>query len=353
MQLIVVMEHKETGCQQPEGPILCINNCGFFGSAATMNMCSKCHKEMIMKQEHSQLAASSIDSIVNGGDGGKGPIIAATVEVAVAQVEEKTIVVQPPFVAETSEAAAIIPKAKEGPNRCATCRKRVGLTGFNCRCGNMYCALHRYSDKHDCQFDYQTAARDAIAKANPVVKAEKLEKIWRGQWGTKWVAICKIQSCIFAALSLNIPFLFAATSLSRSTLWCSRILAAARSHPQSSPKWFACWLCCVSLFSYSWWFQSVLWHFHLGSSVMYYCLMRVTFQSVIVISNGLQYFLLSLFFCSVGFCDISFMPLPVSHSTNLFCDLMCACDSIQRTKDQEGVLMVLRQCSVMFKYLVL
>ncbi|MBO8589735.1 hypothetical protein INN88_14135 [Staphylococcus aureus] len=51
------------------------------------------------------------------------------------------------------------------------------MTGFNCRCGNLFCAAHRYSDKHDCLFDYQTAARDAIAKANPVVKAEKLDKI--------------------------------------------------------------------------------------------------------------------------------------------------------------------------------
>ncbi|XP_052158365.1 zinc finger A20 and AN1 domain-containing stress-associated protein 8 [Oryza glaberrima] len=171
------MEHKETGCQQPEGPILCINNCGFFGSTATMNMCSKCHKEMIMKQEQAKLAASSIDSIVNGGDSGKEPIIAGHAEVAVAQVEVKTLVAQPAEIAGPSEGVTVNPKGSEGPNRCSTCRKRVGLTGFNCRCGNLYCAMHRYSDKHDCQFDYRTAARDAIAKANPVVKAEKLDKI--------------------------------------------------------------------------------------------------------------------------------------------------------------------------------
>jgi len=144
-----------------------------------MNMCSKCHKDMITKEEQAKLAASSFDSIVNGGDGGKGPVVvvAASAEVAVAQVEAKTLVVQPTDVAGTSEAVAVSPKRKEGPNRCSTCRKRVGLTGFNCRCGNMYCSVHRYSDKHDCQFDYRTAARDAIAKANPVVKAEKLDKI--------------------------------------------------------------------------------------------------------------------------------------------------------------------------------
>ena len=39
-----------------------------------------------------------------------------------------------------------------------------------------FCDVHRYSDKHNCPFDYHTAARDAISKANPIVKVEKLNK---------------------------------------------------------------------------------------------------------------------------------------------------------------------------------
>lgn len=173
------MDHDETGCQAaPEGPILCINNCGFFGSAATMNMCSKCHKDIMLKQEQAKLAASSIGSIVNGSSSSnENESVAATVDVQVSSVEPKSVSVEPSFSfgfgsGESSEA-----KPKEGPNRCTSCNKRVGLTGFNCRCGNLFCAVHRYSDKHGCPFDYRTAARDAIAKANPVVKAEKLDKI--------------------------------------------------------------------------------------------------------------------------------------------------------------------------------
>ncbi|KAK2971147.1 hypothetical protein RJ640_008571 [Escallonia rubra] len=67
-------------------------------------------------------------------------------------------------------------KRKEGSNRCSTCRKRVGLTTFNYRCGNMFCSVHRYSGKHGCTFDCRATPRDAIVGAKLVVKAQKSTK---------------------------------------------------------------------------------------------------------------------------------------------------------------------------------
>ncbi|XP_024982742.1 zinc finger A20 and AN1 domain-containing stress-associated protein 8-like [Cynara cardunculus var. scolymus] len=168
------MEKNETGCQAaPEAPILCVNNCGFFGTPATMNMCSKCHKDMILKQEHAKLATSAIKNIMDGGNDKESARVPSLFGAPSGSAASE--MAQPscgsPTQAESNS------KSKEGPTRCMTCRKRVGLTGFNCRCGHIFCSVHRYSDKHDCPFDYRATAKDAIAKANPVVKAEKLEKI--------------------------------------------------------------------------------------------------------------------------------------------------------------------------------
>ena len=33
---------------------------------------------------------------------------------------------------------------KKKKNRCLKCNKKVGLTGFPCRCGGLFCSLHRY-----------------------------------------------------------------------------------------------------------------------------------------------------------------------------------------------------------------
>ena len=87
------------------------------------------------------------------------------------------------------------PPAKKAKKRCGVCRKKLGLTGelfhgnlilpqnsikflllklsstqnkitrniirtlgFECRCGLYFCGIHRYSDKHDCPFDYKVLA---------------------------------------------------------------------------------------------------------------------------------------------------------------------------------------------------
>ncbi|MFS7972759.1 putative transcription regulator A20-like family [Helianthus anomalus] len=48
------------------------------------------------------------------------------------------------------------------------------LPDLGARCGDLFCGEHRYSDRHDCTYDYKTAGREAIARENPVVKAAKI-----------------------------------------------------------------------------------------------------------------------------------------------------------------------------------
>merc|ERR1719375_1347226 len=65
---------------------------------------------------------------------------------------------------------------QKNPGRFWKCNKKVGLTGFKCKCGYVFCGAHRYAGEHECDFDYKTTGREAIAKANPVVVAPKLER---------------------------------------------------------------------------------------------------------------------------------------------------------------------------------
>ncbi|XP_031102435.1 zinc finger A20 and AN1 domain-containing stress-associated protein 4-like [Ipomoea triloba] len=142
---------EKHGYQSPEGHRLCANNCGFFGSPATQNYCSKCYREICPK--------APADSV-----------FAAPPPPSASPENLKGRAAAPPPAA----AAAVVPEAK---NRCSACRKKVGLTGFRCRCGVTFCGVHRYPEIHGCSFDFKALGREAIAKANPLVKAEKLEKI--------------------------------------------------------------------------------------------------------------------------------------------------------------------------------
>ncbi|XP_012985711.2 AN1-type zinc finger protein 4 isoform X1 [Melopsittacus undulatus] len=67
---------------------------------------------------------------------------------------------------------------KKITKHCFLCGKKTGLaTTYECRCGNNFCATHRYAETHTCTYDYKSAGRRYLQETNPVVSAPKLPKI--------------------------------------------------------------------------------------------------------------------------------------------------------------------------------
>ena len=66
-------------------------------------------------------------------------------------------------------------KKQVNTSRCWTCNRKIGLTGFQCKCDYYFCAEHRYSDKHECAFDFKALGKQQLKKANPTIQFAKLE----------------------------------------------------------------------------------------------------------------------------------------------------------------------------------
>lgn len=63
---------------------------------------------------------------------------------------------------------------KPKKKKCVICKKKVGLLGYECKCGNIYCSLHRMPEDHQCKIDYKTEGKDKLRVNNPLIINDKI-----------------------------------------------------------------------------------------------------------------------------------------------------------------------------------
>ncbi|EOA17645.1 hypothetical protein CARUB_v10006013mg [Capsella rubella] len=123
--------------------LLCTGGCGLYGTRKNNNLCSLFYKKSVL--QHSPAF----------------------------RLEPETERSQ--FCSPTSSP---VPVKEEpvGKRRCDVCKRKVGVLGFKCRCGHMFCGSHRYPEEHSCPFDYKQSGRLALATQLPLNRADKLQR---------------------------------------------------------------------------------------------------------------------------------------------------------------------------------
>ncbi|TXG70776.1 hypothetical protein EZV62_005711 [Acer yangbiense] len=144
--------------------VLCVKGCGFYGSEETKNMCSKCYNHFL-KTQIIDKTAKKLEGLSLAHTKPPNPSLSSSDHTLLEQDSGSKTLNAAGFDSDTGS---------RWKSRCKNCNKKVGLTGFKCRCGDLFCGKHRYATEHSCPFDYKKFDREILIKENQLIKGDKL-----------------------------------------------------------------------------------------------------------------------------------------------------------------------------------
>ena len=172
---------------KPDAPKKCLKEgCQFYGSEQNNGFCSGCARNVKRESKTAQYpgsnsavqSESALEESISTSSNLSGRVRSSTAR----KRKSTEIVTDDTNSQSTSNSAkgygagkAKVKRAKV--NRCDVCSKKVGLLGFDCRCGGLFCALHRGDDEHGCTFDYKSLQRAELAQNNPKIVADRVKKL--------------------------------------------------------------------------------------------------------------------------------------------------------------------------------
>lgn len=206
---------KSTSHQPTSQPTTCKNStCTFFGSSSSEGYCSVCYKDILKKKNGPPPGVSQVTQVVQAKSSKINIQNESTIpqesSISQASSSDNTSKSNTEILATKSNddqeirpktpeniteafkqpAGSTVPEnssvatpsstkstpSKPKKRKCQMCKKKIGLTGFECRCGKLFCSTHRYADIHDCTFDYKEDGREKIRKANPTCTDDKITR---------------------------------------------------------------------------------------------------------------------------------------------------------------------------------